>query len=97
MLDKIKQVMEIKKQAERMKRELEASWIDVQDVSGIKIRINGAQQFQSNEVEERFLNPDNKKKLEADLLKSLNAATAKSQMLAAQKMKDLTGFNIPGF
>jgi len=96
MIDKIKQLMEVKRQADQIKRELENTTIEVSESSGIKIAINGAQKFQSVEIAESFLNTANKVKLESDLLKSLNAAITKSQNTAAQKMKEMTGINIPG-
>ena len=96
MLDKIKQLMEVKKQAEGLKRELDGTTIEVNDVRGIKITVNGSQRFQSIEVDTEMLGADNKKRLEGDLLRSINNAVGKSQALAAQKMKDLTGLNIPG-
>ena len=55
MLDKMKQLMEMKKQAERIKRELEDVCLEISDIRGIKILINGAQQFQSIEVSEELL------------------------------------------
>ncbi len=97
MMDKIKQMMEIKKQADRMKRELESATIEVGDSSHIKILMNGAQQLKSVEIHQSLLEVQNKQKLESELVRSFNAAIAKSQMLAAQKMKDLTGLNLPGF
>jgi len=96
MIDKIKQLMEVKRQAEQIKRELENTTIQVSDISGIKIVINGAQKFQSVEIAESLVNAGNRERLESDLLKSINAAIAKSQNAAAQKMKELTGLNIPG-
>ncbi len=96
MMDKIKQLMEMKKQAEQLKRELDAATIDVNDVRGIKITVNGAQRFQSIEIDTTLLGAENKKRLEADLLRGINNAVGKSQALAAGKMKDLTGLNIPG-
>ncbi len=96
MFDKMKELMEIKKQAETLKRELDASTIEVNDVRGIKILVNGSQNFQSLEIGHELLNPDNKKRLESDLLRAMNSAIKKSQNLAAQKMKSMTGLNIPG-
>ncbi len=96
MFDKMKELMEMKKKAEQIKRELDSAVMEVNDVRGIKIVINGSQTFQSIEVDMNMLNPDNKKRLEADLLKSLNAAIRKSQTAAAQKMKTMTGLNLPG-
>lgn len=86
MFDKMKQLMEMKKQADRLKKELDAISIDVQEVPGIKIVITGSQEFRSIEVDEALLTPEKKKKLEADILRSLNAAVKKVQQAAAQKM-----------
>lgn len=86
MFDKMKQMMEMKKQADRIKKELDAVSVDVADIRGIKIVISGAQEFRSIEIDEGLLGIDNKKRFEADLLKSLNTAIKKAQQVAAQKM-----------
>ncbi len=96
MLDKFKQLMEVKRQAERIKRELDSSTIEINEVRGIKIIVNGAQRFQAIEIDNEFLGPESKKRLETELLRGINLAVSKSQALAAQKMKDITGLNIPG-
>jgi DNA-binding protein YbaB len=93
MFDKMKELMEMKKQADRIKRELEATSVDVSDVKGITIKINGAQKFLSINVAEELLNPQRKKQTEADLLKSLNTAIGRAQNLAADKMRNI----MPGF
>jgi len=93
MFDKMKQLMEMKKQADRIKKELDACSIDIMEVQGIKLKINGSQRVQSIEIDEQHLRSENKQKLERDLLRSFNAAIAKAQNLAAQKMKDI----MPGF
>ena len=96
MFDKMKQLMEMKRQADQIKRELEAEVVECEDVRGIKIVINGAQKVRSLEVSESFLNPTNKVQLEKDLLRSVNAAITKSQYVAAQKMKSLMPGGFPG-
>ena len=93
MLDKMKQLMEMKQQADQIKRELESVIVDVQDVRGIKITVNGSQHFKSIEIDEALLTAANKARLQADLLRSLNAAIGRSQGVAAQKMKSI----LPGF
>lgn len=92
----MKGLMEIKKQAEILKRELDGAAIESTDVRGIKIVINGSQNFQVVDIAPEMLSPENKKRLESDLLRALNSAIKKSQNLAAQKMKSMTGLNIPG-
>ncbi len=98
MFDQMKKLMEMKKQAEKIKRELEASLIEVNDVAGMKIVIDGSQQFHSIEVDESFLSSDKKQLLQKELLKGVNKAIAKSQTLAAQQMKQAMGLGgLPGF
>ena len=96
MFDKMKELMEVKRQAENLKRELDAANIEVAEVLGIKIVINGSQNFKSVEIDPELLNAENKKRLESDLMRALNSAIKKAQNLAAQKMKAMTGLNIPG-
>jgi DNA-binding protein YbaB len=96
MLDKVKQMMELKKQADQLKKELESIKIEVADVRGIKIVVNGAQIFQSIEIDESLLTPASKNRIQMDLLRSMNTAVKKSQQQAANKMKSMPGFNIPG-
>ena len=89
MLDKMKQVMEMKKQADRIKRELEAALIESNKVNGIKIAINGAQEIKSIEIEEEMITGQDKQKFESNLVQSVNSAIKESQELAAQKMKSV--------
>ena len=93
MFDKMKQLMEMKKQAEMLKRELDALVLDVREVSGIRMQINGSQNFKSVEIDDSYFEDGLKGKLESDLLRSINAAVAKSQAEGAKKMKSV----IPGF
>ncbi len=95
MFDKMKQLMEMKRQADKIKRELDGIMVDAQDVPGIAIRINGSQVFQSIDINADFLKAENKGKLEKDMLRSVNAAIKKSQTMAAQKMAAVMP-NIPG-
>jgi len=89
MFDKMKQLMEMKRQADQIKKDLEASTLDVSEVSGINIVIDGAQSFRSIEVDAHLLTPDNKVRLENDLKRSINAAIKQSQNVAAKKMASL--------
>ena len=93
MFDKVKQMMEFKRQAEQMKRELEIARLDCNDVRGIKITIDGAQRFHSVEVADELLTAGRKSQLESELLRAVNLAIGRSQAAAAEKMKEMTGFN----
>ena len=96
MFDKVKQMMDLKKQADKLKKELEAVSIEVSDVRGIKVVVNGAQIFQSVDIDEGLLSPNNKNRVQMDLLRSINTAVKKSQQAAANKMRNTPGLNIPG-
>jgi len=96
MLDQVKKLMEMRKQADILKKELEATILEVQETRGIKVVVNGAQIFQSIEIEEGLLNAGNKNRIQMDLLKNLNTAIKRSQQAAANKMKNMPGLNLPG-
>ena len=96
MLDQVKKIMEMKKQADILKKELEATILEVTETRGIKVVVNGAQIFQSVEIDENLLNDGNKNRIQMDLLKNMNTAIKRSQQAAANKMKNMPGFNLPG-
>lgn len=96
MLDKVKQMMELKRQADQLKKELEAIKLEVTEARGIKVVINGAQIVQSIEIDDSLLSPASKNRIQMDLLRSINTAVKKSQQQAANKMKNMPGFNFPG-
>ena len=96
MFDKIKQMMTLRKQADKLKKELELVIIEISDVRGIKVVVNGAQIFQSVDIDAGLLNAGNKDRLQMDLLRSINTAVKKSQQAAANKMRNTPGLNIPG-
>ena len=96
MFEKVKQLMELKKQADQLKKQLEAEIIEVTEARGIKVVVNGAQSVRSIEIDEGLLVPANKNRIQMDLLRSMNTAIKKSQQVAATKMKGMPGFNFPG-
>lgn len=96
MFNNLKQLMNMKQQAEKIKQELEAEIVEVSAVKGIKVLISGTQNFKSIEIEPSQINADSKKGLERDLLISVNAAIDRSQDLAAQKMSSMTGLPMGG-
>ncbi|MFA6378215.1 MAG: YbaB/EbfC family nucleoid-associated protein [Candidatus Omnitrophota bacterium] len=98
MFDQMKKLMEMKQQAEKIKRQLEASLIEVTEGEGVKIVIDGAQKFHSLEIDENLLVPEKKQHLQKELVKSLNKAIGKSQSVAADQMKKVMGLGgLPGF
>jgi len=95
MFDKMKQLMEFKGQAERIKRELDRETLEVKDVSGVRVVITGSQVFESIDIDDELFRQENKDKLKEDLCKSINAAIKESQKLAAAKMSSVMP-GIPG-
>ncbi len=96
MFDQMKKMMELKKQADILKKELEKLVIEYNEVRGIRIKVNGAQIFQSIEVEDSWLEPQQKSRFQVELIKALNMAVRKSQKEAAMQMQKIPGLNIPG-
>lgn len=89
MFDKMKQIMEMKKQADKIKRELDSTSVECDVIKGIKVVINGSQDVRSIEIEDEFFSAQSRQSLEKDLQKAVNAAIKQSQQLAAQKMKEV--------
>ena len=96
MFDQVKKLMELKKQADTLKKELEKIVIDYNEVRGIKLKLNGAQMFQSLEIEDSWLDPKQRARLQVELVKAINMAIKKSQKEAAAQMQRSGGLNIPG-
>ena len=96
MFDQVKKLMELKQQADKLKKELEKIVVEYNEVRGIKIKLNGAQMFQSIEVEESWLSAQQKNRFQMELVKAINMAIKKSQKEAAAQMQKSGGLNIPG-
>lgn len=97
MFDKMKQLMEMRKKAQEMKRQLDNTTFEVASSCGlIKITMNGSQEVKEVEIEGEASLLD-KTSLEKAIKDAYNRGIKKSQEIAAQKMKEITGFNLPGF
>ena len=96
MFDKVKELMELKKKADQLKKELEATLIEINEARGIKMVMNGAQIVQSIDIDESMLTAANKNRIQMDLLKSFNNGVKKSQQAAATKIRNIPGLNLPG-
>ncbi|MBF0619438.1 MAG: YbaB/EbfC family nucleoid-associated protein [Candidatus Omnitrophica bacterium] len=96
MFDQMKKLMELKKQADELKKELEKLIIEFNEVRGIKIKLNGAQMFQSIEIEDTWLDPKQKARFQVEFVRAVNMAIKKSQKEAAIQMQKMPGLNIPG-
>ena len=96
MFDKMKALFEMQKKMQEVKRELDNTSFDIQSPDGsVKITMNGSQEVKEITIKDN-LGESEKARLESSLKDTFNRAIKRSQEGAAQKMKDVTGFNIPG-
>lgn len=94
MFDKMKQLMEMQKKMQEVKKVLDNTTFDIQSSDGVvKITMNGAQEIKEVVLKD---NLGESARLAVSLKDTFNRAIKRSQEVAAQKMKDVTGFNIPG-
>jgi len=95
MFDKMKALIDMQRKMQEMKRELENTTFEVISSDGlVKITMNGAQ-----EVKEVVFqgNPQQIEKttLEKAIKDAYNRAIQRSHDIAAEKMKGITGVNLP--
>ncbi|MCX5708809.1 MAG: YbaB/EbfC family nucleoid-associated protein [Candidatus Omnitrophica bacterium] len=96
MFDKIKGLMEMRKKLEEIKKELDKTNFDIEGPGGIvKITMNGSQEVQEVTFGAGSLDGQ-KDRLQKDIKDTFNRAIKRSQEIAAQKMKEATGINLPG-
>jgi DNA-binding protein YbaB len=87
MFDKLQQMREMQKQAQELKKQMEAEIIEYEK-DGIKVVINGAQEIQSISFDDGFDFSDSPKV--GEQLKSVfNKATKESQKVMAKKMRGM--------
>lgn len=82
MFDKLKQMYDLKKKADALKKELEKEVVEV-EAGDIKIRVNAAQKIEDIALGES-VDPKN-------LKEAINKALEESQKVAAEKMKGMMG------
>ena len=96
MFDKMKGLFEMQKKMQEVKRVLEDTNFDIQSSDGlVKITMNGAQEVRAITVKDN-LSEQEKARLDAALKDTFNRSIKRSQEIAAQKMREVTGINIPG-
>jgi DNA-binding protein YbaB len=96
MFDKMKALMDMQKKMQEMKRELDNTNFEVQSPDGsLKIVMNGSQEVKEVSLKSE-LNQLEKSNLEKTIKDTYNMAIKRSHDIAAGKMKDITGLNLPG-
>lgn len=92
MLDKMKQLWEMKAKMDEIKKELDSIILDSED-NLVRVSITGSQEIKGVTIKVELASAD-KVKLEASLTETVNRAVRESQKTAAQKMSALGG--LPG-
>ena len=92
MLDKMKQLWEMKTKMDEIKKVLDGLVLESED-NLVKVAITGSQEIKSVTLKVELASAD-KAKLEASLTETFNRAVRESQKAAAGKMSALGG--IPG-
>ncbi len=96
MLDKMKALFEMQKKMQEVKRELDNTNFEIESSDGlVKITMNGAQEVKEVILRDN-LSEQEKARLGNALKDTFNRGIKRSQEIAAQKMKDVTGLNLPG-
>jgi len=94
----MKQAQELQKKVKKMQEELENKIVEATSGGGmITVTANGRQEILSIKIEPEVVNPDDVEMLEDLILAAVNEAKRKSEELAQEEMKKITGgMNIPG-
>lgn len=96
MFDKMKAMMDMQKKMQEMKRQLETAIFDVESRDGlVKITMNGSQDIKAVAIK-GDIKEDSHASLEEAVKDALNKAIKRSHDVAAEKMKAITGLNLPG-
>ena len=96
MFDKMKALLEMQKKMQQMKQELDNTIFEVVSSDGlVKITMNGAQQVKGVNIRGELGQTD-KAALEKASTDAYNRAIKRAQEIAAGKMKDISGIDLPG-
>jgi len=97
-LSMLKQAIELKSKLNKAQKELAKLTVEAQSGNGaVTVVANGQQKILSIKIAPEVIDPDKAKQLEQLVLKAVAEALDKSQKIAADRIKELTGgLNIPG-
>jgi len=95
MLDKLKQIQELRSRASELKAALADEYVDGSGNGGkVIVRINGNQEVQTVTIDHETTN--DLAQLQNGIKEAINDGIKKSQQLMARKMSDMGGLNFPG-
>jgi len=97
MFDKLKQLKQMRDQAQQVRQMLAQETIEAEAAHGkLKIIMDGNMETKSVEVNPELMQTDKKEELEKAIQEANNEAIKKTQRVMAQKMQQIGGLNIPG-
>ncbi|MEK7167372.1 MAG: YbaB/EbfC family nucleoid-associated protein [Patescibacteria group bacterium] len=95
MFEKIKQIQDLKNQANQIKKALAEETVEGSGAWGkVKIVMDGNQEVKSVAIDPELLS--NKEKLESAVSEAVNDAIKKAQRVMAHQMSKMGGLNLPG-
>ena len=94
MLDKVKDLYQLKKQATALQKELGQTIIEATSPDDlIKVEVSADMKIQSINIDDSYFSVDKKEQLEFQLKNVLSSAFAQAQQVAANKMKEMGGLD----
>ena len=97
-LSMLNQARQLKSKLDKAQKELGKTTVEVSSgKDAVTVVINGQQVIKSVKISPEVIDPNKPEALEKLVLKAVNEALSKSQKLAAEQLKGLTGgLKIPG-
>ena len=96
MFDKMKALFDMQKKMQELKRELDSITFEIESPDkSVKMVLNGSQELKEVKIH-GDLGAMKNSSLEEALKDAFNRALKRSHDIAADKMKSVTGLNIPG-
>jgi len=97
-LSMLNQALKLKSKLDKAQKELSKTTLEISSGKGaVRVIITGQQEIQSIKISPEVIDPDKTEHLEKLVLEAVSEAIAKSQKLAAEQLKGLTGgLKIPG-
>ena len=94
----LKQAQELKSKLDKAQKELSKMVVEGEAGKGVvKVTMNGQQKILSIKISPEVINPNKAGDLEKLILKAIGETSAKSEKMAGQQLKALTGgIKIPG-
>ena len=97
-LGQAKDMISLQRQAKQIQNELHDTLIEAEELEGrVRVVFNGEQKVEEVTIDESLLTVGEKRNLEISLKNAIASAIARSQQIAADKMKAIAGkLGLPG-